>query len=115
MWTRIKDFWRRNKARYTEAVNRYGFPVVLTAVAFNLLMIGTVVAMVKVWGWEFESFNMELGLIGGAWLVTRPLMPVRWILAVLIAPPLVRAWRKMRGMDPNLPPALQGETLDGEE
>ena len=104
MWTRIKAYWARNKARYEEAVRRYGWPVMLTAILLNVVWIATLVTLVKI-GFEIEGVGGTAGLIGGAWLVSKPFIPVRLALAVIIAPPIVIAWRKFRGLPIELPPA----------
>ena len=60
-----------------------------------------------------EGVGGTAGLIGGAWVVSKPFLPVRLALAVLIAPPVVRLWRKWRGLDPDLPPVESAEAPGG--
>ena len=112
MWKRIKAFWARHKARYQEAVRRYGWPVVATAVLLNVVWIAVLVTLVKL-GFQIEGVGGTSGLIGGAWVVSKPFLPVRLALAVLIAPPVVRLWRKWRGLDPDLPPVESAEAPGG--
>ncbi|MFK7931489.1 MAG: hypothetical protein AB8H79_25140 [Myxococcota bacterium] len=103
MWTRIKSYWQRHKARYQEAVSRYGLPVVITATLLNVINIAILVSLVK-FGFNIEGVGGTAGLIGGAWVVSKPFIPIRLALAVFIAPPIVRWWRRRRGLDPDLPP-----------
>lgn len=109
MWNAIKRFWKRHKTRYREAVARYGMPVVLTALLLNALTIGALVMLVKS-GVQIDGIGGNAGLIGGAWVVSKPFLPIRLALAVFIAPPIVRWWRKRRGLDPDLPPVEAVET-----
>lgn len=111
MWSAIRRFWNRHRTRYQEAVRRYGWPVVVTAVALNVIWIATLVILVKM-GFQIEGVGGTAGLIGGAWVVSKPFLPVRLALAVLIAPPIVRFVRKMRGMDPDLPPVDKAEDVE---
>jgi len=109
MWNKIQSIWRRNKARYAEAVNRYGLPIILTAMALRLLMAASVLALYKL-GFQFEALSDDAlsaenaGLFVAAWALVWPLAPIRWGVAALIAPPIVRQVRKMRGLPPDLPP-----------
>lgn len=109
MWTKIQAVWRRNKARYAEAVNRYGLPIILTAMALRLVMAAGVLALYKL-GFQFEALSEEAlsaenaGLFVAAWALVWPLAPIRWVLAAVLAPPVVRQVRKMRGLPPELPP-----------
>lgn len=107
MWERLKSLWRANKKRYAEAVNRYGVPVIVTAIALRLIMAVTVLGLYKL-GMQFEALSTaDAGLFVGAWVLVWPLAPVRWIAAAAIAPPIVRRFRAWRGLDPKLPPAEQ--------
>jgi hypothetical protein len=108
MWARIRSFWSRHKDRYVEALQRYGLAVWLTAVLMRVLMATAVTALVKL-GWSFESLSTDTGLFVAAWVFVWPLAPIRWILAAIIAPPIVRAFRRWRGQDPDLPPVLPDE------
>lgn len=103
MWTAIKRFWNRHRARYQEAVRRYGWPVMATAIGLNVLWIATLATLVKL-GVEIDGVGGNAGLIAGAWVVSKPFLPVRLAIAVVIAPPVVRWVRKLRGLDPELPP-----------
>jgi hypothetical protein len=104
MWQKIQALWRRNKARYAEAVNRYGLPVILTAIVLRLLMAAGVVGLYKL-GFSFEALETtDAGLFVAAWALVWPLGFVRWILAAILAPPLVRRWRVWRGLPAELPP-----------
>jgi hypothetical protein len=105
MWNRIKSFWRRNKARYAESVSRYGLPVILTAMLLRVVMAAGVVLLYKL-GVEFQALSTtDAGLFVAAWALVWPLGPVRWVLAAVIAPPVVRRWRVWRGLPAELPPA----------
>lgn len=108
MFKAIKRFWKRHRARYQEAVKRYGWPVVATAIGLNVLWIAAIVTAVKL-GFEIEGVGGNAGLIGGAWVVSKPFLPVRLALAVLIAPPIVRWYRRWKGLDPGLPPVAEVE------
>ena len=89
--------------------------VLLTAIVIRLLMAVTVTVLVKL-GWSFENLAGDTGLFIAAWAFVWPLAPIRWILAAVIAPPIVRRWRKMRGQDPDLPPVLdEDEVVDAAE
>lgn len=104
MWNRIKAFWASHKARYTEALQRYGVAVWLTAVLLRVLMAAFVVFVYQA-GYGFQGLEIaDAGVIGAAYLLVWPLAPIRWILAALIGPAVVRWIRKMRGLDPALPP-----------
>ena len=109
MWKSIKAFWARHKARYQEAVRRYGWPVVATAVLLNVVWIAVLVTLVKL-GVQIDGVGGNAGLIGGAWVASKPFLPVRLALAVLIAPPVVRLWRRWRGLDPDLPAVEAADT-----
>ncbi|TVQ89552.1 MAG: hypothetical protein EA397_15045 [Deltaproteobacteria bacterium] len=108
MWLKIKHFWLRHKSRYAEAVNRYGVPVILTAMALRLIMAAIVLGLFRL-GYAFEEQlgTTDAGLFVAAWALVWPLAPVRWILAAVIAPPLVRKIRAWRGLDPDLPPPAE--------
>lgn len=114
MWDRVRSFWMRHKDRYVEAVQRYGLAVVLTAIVIRLLMAITVTVLVKL-GWDFQSLASDTGLFVAAWAFVWPLAPLRWILAAIIAPPVVRRWRRLRGQDPDLPPVLDDDAEDPAE
>ena len=104
MWTKIKHLWLRNKSRYGEAVNRYGVPVILTAMALRLVMAAIVLGLFRL-GYAFEELSTaDAGLFVAAWALVWPLAPLRWILAAAIAPPVVRRFRAWRGLEPDLPP-----------
>lgn len=107
----LKRFWARHKHRYQVAVQRYGWPVVGVAILLNILNITLLVVLVKL-GVTIEGVGGNAGLIGGAWVASKPFLPVRLALAVLIAPPLVNWVRRLRGLDPHLPPVV--EDLDPE-
>lgn len=106
----FRTFWARHKARYQEAVRRYGWPVIATAIGLNVVWIAVLVTAVKM-GVQIDGVGGNAGLIGGAWVVSKPFLPVRLALAVLIAPPLVRQVRKWRGLDPDLPPVAPTEPV----
>lgn len=104
MWNRIKSLWGRNKARYAESVNRYGLPVILTAILLRVLMAAAVVLLYKL-GVQFQALSTtDAGLFVAAWALVWPLGPIRWILAAILAPPVVRQWRRWRGLPAELPP-----------
>jgi hypothetical protein len=110
MWAQIQTFYRRHKSRYAAIVERYGPPVILTAIGLRLLMAGGVVVLFRL-GWQFEALSTtDAGLFVAAWALVWPLGPVRWILAALIAPPIVRQVRRARGLPAELPPVTDEAT-----
>jgi hypothetical protein len=103
MWQSLANFWRRHRARYSAAVERYGIIFLLWANVLRILMAATVVVAVQS-GFAIPGFTATTGIFAAAWVFVWPFAPLRWALAAALAPPTSRLVRRLRGLNPDLPP-----------
>ncbi len=90
------------RARYDDLLAEYGQAALATYLTlFFGTWIGFWIAIKS--GIEIDSAAGSAGTIGGAYIATKLTQPIRIGATLVLTPPIVGAWRRLRGAPPEAP------------
>ena len=95
MIAHVRASWSSLKQRYADLLAEYGKAAVAMWFAIFLITLsGFYVAIAN--GVDPDGLASQAGTLGGAYVATQATKPIRLVLTLLLTPPAVAAWHRLR-------------------